>query len=277
MNLGDAIRHPHLFARKAVGRLQRQIARLPEHPVHQRMPGGVVFEHRKLSFLDEDDMRAMLTHSYEIALCDYFARRLKPGGIVLDVGANIGYISAVAASYLGDSGEVHGFEPLIECFERLQALSRLNPRHRLIFHNVAAGARKTVSSIAFNPLGDVRNATLVPGRRSTSAREVPVWRLDDYICENIASPERIQLIKIDVEGFEFSVLQGLERFLANWRPVIVCEIKPWEIKNLGYTMQDFAQYMQRFKYRAYDLIREGEQVDLSTLEEMETLLFRASR
>jgi hypothetical protein len=79
----------------------------------------------------------MLTQSYDIILRDYLKRQLKPGDIVLDVGANVGYISAVAASCIQASGEVHGFEPLSECFARLERLRELNPGLRFTFNNVA--------------------------------------------------------------------------------------------------------------------------------------------
>jgi FkbM family methyltransferase len=251
--------------------------RIPEQAVQEQMKGGVRFEHKRLPFMEEDDIRAMMTQSYDITLCDCFRRHLSVGSIVLDVGANIGYISAVAASCVGLSGEVHGFEPLVECFERLQNLSRLNPQFHFSFHNTAIGAQKGTLSIGFNPEGDMRNATLVPGRKSPQTREVPVWRLDDYIAQNITSPQRIGMIKIDVEGFEFSVLQGLEQFFAGstCRPMIVCEVKPWEIKNLGYTMQDFDRYMKKFGYRTYEMVRETKSVDLASLQDMDTVLFRA--
>jgi hypothetical protein len=85
------------------------------------------------------------------------------------------------------------------------------------------------------------------------------------------------MIKIDVEGFEFSVLHGLERFFAtsSCRPLIVCEVKPWEIKNLGYTMQDFDRYMKQFGYGTYEMVRETKSVDLTAMKDMETVLFRA--
>jgi len=277
VNFVDAIQNPQLFVRKAVGKLRRSTVRIPDQPVTERMQGGLVFEHRQLSFLDDDDIRAMITHSYDITLCDCFRRHLSPGDIVLDVGANIGYMSAVAASCVGTSGEVHGFEPLAECFERLQALSRSNPSFRLFFNNVAVGSQKGSMPIGFNPQGDMRNASLVPGKQTPETRQVPVWRLDDYIAERIAAPERIKIIKIDVEGFEFSVLLGLERFLSAsaWRPLIVCEIKPWEIRNIGYSMKDFDAYIKKFNYRACDMVRETKSVDLAALEDMDTVLFQA--
>jgi FkbM family methyltransferase len=277
VDLADATHNPRLFVKKAVGRLRRQMARIPNRAIVEQMKGGVRFEHKRLSFLDDDDIRAMMTRSYDITLCEYFRKHLSPGRIVFDVGANIGYMSAVAASCVGISGEIHGFEPLAECFEQLENLRRLNPQFRFFFNNTAIGAQEGLLTIGFNPEGDMRNATLVPGKQTAQTREVPVWRLDDYIAEKIVAPERIGIIKIDVEGFEFSVLRGLERFFAasTSRPLIVCEVKPWEIRNLGYTMQEFDSYMKRFGYGTYEMVRETESVDLPTMQEMETVLFRA--
>lgn len=277
MNFVSALENPQLALRKAVGKIRRKTARIPEHSIIEEMKGGLLFEHRPLSFLDDDDIRAMMTHSYDISGCDCFRRHLSQGDTVLDVGANIGYMSAVAASCVGRAGEVHGFEPLTECFERLQTLSHSNPAFRLHFNNVAVGSQKGSLKIGFNRDGDMRNATLVPGKNTPETRDVPVWRLDDYIFDNIAAPERIKLIKIDVEGFEFSVLQGLERFFARGaRPLIVCEVKPWEIRNIGYTMKDFDAYMKNFGYRAFDIARERRTVDLSELQDMDTVVLRAT-
>jgi FkbM family methyltransferase len=195
----------------------------------------------------------------------------------LDVGANVGYVSAVAASYAGTTGEVHGFEPLPMCFERLRVLSALNPRYRFIFNNVALGDREDVLPITYDPNGQSRNATLVPGERTGVTVQVPVRRLDDYIRDHVSSPERIKLIKIDVEGFEFPVLRGLERFLAgsSHRPLIVCEIKPWEVERLGFAIGDFDRYMKSFGYDSYDMVSQNRRIDLSKLADMEVVQFRA--
>ena len=213
--------HPVQLARKAIGKLRRRLVTVPARPVIRKINGSVSFEYEKLSFLDDDDLRAMLTGSYDIILCDYLKNHVKAGDIVLDVGANVGYISAVAASFTGPAGEVHGFEPLAECYARLERLRELNPEYRFTFNNIALGEAEGILPIAFNPDGDSRNATLVPGKHFPESRQVRVQRLDDYIAGNIQSPERIKLIKIDVEGFEFSVLKGLSRFLATSKPLIV--------------------------------------------------------
>jgi hypothetical protein len=137
--------------RKAGGRLRRRAVQIPDQAVVEEMMGGVRFEHKRLSFLEEDDIRAMMTRFYDITLCDCFRKHLSPGGIVPDVGANIGYLSAVAASC---ACEVHGFEPLAECFEGVQNLSRLYSKFNFFFHNSAIGAPKGTLFIGFNPEGD---------------------------------------------------------------------------------------------------------------------------
>jgi FkbM family methyltransferase len=267
--------HPRLFAAKALGRIQRRWITPPDSRV-ALINGRVQFEHRRLSFLNDGDYRAMLTRSYDIVLCDFLKRHLVPGDIVLDAGANVGYISAVCGSRVGTTGEVHSFEPLRECFARLQYMRQLNPTLQIFCNNFALGSQEGMLSIGFDPAGESRNATLVPGYNTPTRYEVPVKRLDAYIKESITRPESIKLIKIDVEGFEFAVLQGLEAFLAGTacRPLIVVEIKPWDVVKLGYKMADLESYMRRFGYEAYDLVDENRRIDLRAMTEMEVVLFR---
>jgi FkbM family methyltransferase len=274
---GQILTHPWLFTRKAAGRLRRRMVSIPPAPVVRSLNGSVRYEFKSLPFLDEGDLRAMLTGSYDLILCDNFKKFLRPGDVVLDVGANVGYISAMAATRVGPSGEVHGFEPLPECFERLSVLQKLNPQYKFRFNNLALGEAEGELPISYDPNGGSRNATLVPDHASAASRKVPVQRLDAYISQNIANPERIKLVKIDVEGFEFPVLRGMEQFLANpkIRPIIVCELKPWEVQKLGFSLEDLEKYMLRFGYRAYDSVDHGKVIDLTKMVDMDVVLFKA--
>jgi FkbM family methyltransferase len=277
-NLNSLLRHPRLLGKKAVGRLRRRLTKIPDRPVEILINGKVRYEFKRQPFLADEDLRAIFTQSYDLILCECFKKSLSSGDIVLDVGANVGYISAFAASCVGTTGEIHGFEPLKMCFERLQVLSALNPQFHFVFNNVALGDQEGILPISYDPKGESRNATLIPGEQHGVTVNVPVKRLDDYIRSHILSPERIKLIKIDVEGFEFLVLRGLEGFLAtaSHRPLIVCEIKPWEVKKLGFTIGDFEQYMRALGYYSYDMVDQNKRLDLAQLTDMEVLLFRAS-
>lgn len=252
-------KHPLLFLQKAAGRVRRRLTKLPASPVTKPINGIIRFEYKFEPFLDKDDFLAMLTNSYDIILCSFLRKHLRSGDIFLDVGANVGYISAVAASYVGETGEVHSFEPLKECFARLETLAMLNPNMAFKFNNTALGDKPSQLPISYNPNGDSRNATLVPGKNCTARYFVPVERLDEYIQKNIAQTDRIRVIKIDVEGFELPVLKGLERFFVNTasRPLIVCEVKPWELQPLGYTLGEFDGFMKKHGYTARKMLEPG--------------------
>jgi FkbM family methyltransferase len=277
MVVNKIIRNPWLFARKAVGRLRRRLVSVPKRALEKTINGCIRFKFEPLPFLDDDDFRAMLTGSYDIILCDILRNSLSPGDIVIDVGANIGYISAVAASFVGPSGEVHGFEPLKECYERLRILQARNPRYKFVFNNVALGQENGSLPILYEPQHGSRNASLVPDSGGSTTHQVPVVRLDDYVFGNISEPERIKVVKIDVEGFEFPVLLGAEKLFAQttFRPLIICEIKPWVLQNNGFTLEDFDLYVKRFGYKSYDSVQCNKSVELRSLTQMEVLLFRA--
>lgn len=247
----------------------------PTGVVTKMINNCVNFEYKYESFLDKDDFRAIFTNTYDIILCDFLKKYLAPGDIFIDVGANIGYISAIAASYVGSSGEIHAFEPLKECFTRLCVLRDMNPGFNLIFNNVALGKQRDSLLISYNPKRESRNATLVPGHNYAETYKVPVMRLDDYIFRNIYSPERIKVIKIDVEGYECPVLRGLERFFVEttFRPLIVCEVKPWEIEKVGSTLEELDQYMKSFSYYTYDILQNDKRIDLTKLQNLEVVLF----
>jgi hypothetical protein len=69
-------------------------------------------------------------------------------------------------------------------------------------------------------------------------------------------PQRSRIIKINIEGFEFAVLRGVARLRSGgaYRRLIVVGIKPWDIRRLGHSMDESANYMEGFDYRAYDMV-----------------------
>ena len=92
--------------------------------------------------------RLMWGSAYERDLVDLFKSTLKPGMTVIDVGANIGYFSAIAAGLVGSEGGVHAFEPIPECFVRLtRNLSSFRWSHAYPY---AVGATTGMATIHFN-------------------------------------------------------------------------------------------------------------------------------
>lgn len=138
---------------------------------------------------------------------------LRPGDWFVDVGANVGSYTILAAGVAG--ARVHAFEPVATTFAHLSRNVRANAlRDRVVLHRVAVGAR--AGHVSMSAADDTTNRVLAPGERVHLAVEVDVVRLDDALAG--VSPT---LIKIDVESFEAEVLAGAGDVLARTAAVIV--------------------------------------------------------
>jgi FkbM family methyltransferase len=215
---------------------------------------GVLFEF-DLSYAPV--IRNMLLGKYEIKVRNVMQKILHPGDTFIDVGANIGYFTAIAAGLVGESGEVHSFEPVPKYFQKLKKLSELNPNYKIRVNNYALGEIEGTSLMDVSATADIGLNTMVVGLMKSENREVsieiPVKRLDVYIKEY--QLKSIALIKIDVEGFEFFVLKGLRNFFMNTAvlPYIICEITPTAYSLLGSKLSDLFSYMQQHNYYPFDL------------------------
>jgi FkbM family methyltransferase len=120
----------------------------------------------------------------------FFASYLRGGDVVVDVGANIGTSTLTAAAIVGDSGTVFSIEPHPVIFRYLQHL-----------FNVAIGESKGIVSFS-NKLSDDTQSQVVLG----PGLEVQVEKLDDLLLPY--KPQAVELLKVDVEGYEKYVFQG---------------------------------------------------------------------
>lgn len=171
------VRNPRLFWRVIAGKA-RTVRRLPPLPV-SRVANGIAFEYTL------DDYRgtvAMYFGSYAPLLTDAMQRLLKPGDVFFDVGANIGYISSVAAGIVGVEGQVHAFEPAPAYFTRLRRFTEMNLGHAIYANHCALGENEGTQPIYITR--EAGQNTLVPSYKSaaeiTQTREVSVTRLDSY-------------------------------------------------------------------------------------------------
>jgi len=146
---------------------------------------------------------------------------LRPGMTFVDVGANVGYFTALATKLVGRSGRVIAFEPSPYAFERLQQMVELNRLENV--RPIQAGLSNQADRLKLYLGRGSRNhtPTMVPHENAT-AIEVPVETLDS-IMENMGV-DRIDFMKIDVEGHEPRVLEGARRLLREKRiRAILCE------------------------------------------------------
>ncbi len=146
-------------------------------------------------------------------------RLIDPGDLVVDVGANVGYISSLAAVRTGTQGTVLAFEPHPRVFETLERnVASWESRAELgevVAHRAALSDRSGDGTLIAGPFFDLNmgSASLSSGEATTEGATpipVPLHRLDE-----IAAGKQIGLLKVDVEGHEAEVLGGARELLAD--------------------------------------------------------------
>lgn len=164
----------------------------------------------------------MLDGYWESWLTLFCARTLRPGMVAFDVGANLGYYTLLFADAVGPSGKVVSIEPNPATFELLEESVRLNGFERHVRLVQAAAADREGTLDLFVPAGEPKNATVAfgggarPAEARVSVPAVPLDRLGSGL-------ERVDFLKIDVEGAEPAVLAGMSDTIARFRPTIVLE------------------------------------------------------
>ncbi len=190
--------------------------------------------------------------AYEPEVVTHIVRILRQGDAFIDVGANVGYFSLVAANLVGKEGEVHGFEPSRSVYELFKASIAANAAH-----NVHASPIALWSSSGMVRLAKHHNSGLthvVSGAAPSGARgleDAAAMTLDEYARSFIHRP--IKLVKIDVEGAEVHVLRGMTEILGSQRPHLIVEAADWLLSRLGHGLEDMFALLEGYGYQAFDL------------------------
>ncbi len=211
-----------------------------------------------------------LHHTHEMFLERVFNKFLVPGSTFIDIGANCGYWSAYALAKVRQTGQVHAFEPVTQYHFFLQRIADLNPAFKLVANNVACGSRNEQRTMAMvlpqsdnfdNQDTNIGSSSLFSGFLShaealTQTAEVEVITLDEYLRANSIDVDGIGLIKIDVEGFEEYVLDGMSSVLSNkGRKIpILCEILTDLTREYPLDGRNIISRLEQCGYRCLDAL-----------------------
>lgn len=199
--------------------------------------------------------------AYNRALVPLVKRLLRPGDCVVDAGANIGEIALVAARAVTASGRVLAFEPHRLLADVLAANAARNGfSHLEVVCEALSDAPGTLtlyeSSIPFRHRLHEGLGTLYPtATRSERVAEVPLARLDDVLEGR--QIDRIDLLKVDVEGAELPVLRGATECLRRDQPWVVVEVQDETAQAAGYRADDVLRFLEDFGYRFWRLHRKS--------------------
>jgi FkbM family methyltransferase len=179
---------------------------------------------------------------------------LKEGMVVVDIGANVGYYTLLAARAVGSKGLVHAFEPEARNFELLRKNIDENGYTNVVAVRKAVSDKTGAGQLWLDP-GD-------PGRHSLSGdaaggAPVPVEtvRLDDYFGNSDRQPD---FLKIDAEGAEELILSGMTRILEVRKPLaLIMEFYPALTRAIGGTPEGYLGKLCGLGFKVFPLLDSG--------------------
>jgi FkbM family methyltransferase len=238
MGLARLLQRPLLSIRGALG--QGHVANVRRRGLNWR-----------LDLREGIDFAIWLQGYFEPATVAAYRAILQPGSVVIDIGANIGAHTLPLAQAVGPQGRVVACEPTAEAFSRLRTnmaanptlATRIRPRQAMLLADPTDPLPSAVmASWPLAPTGDVHPT--IRGRYLSTTRAT-VTTLDALVAEE--GLDRVDMVKLDVDGYECDVLDGATETLARFRPKIITEVDP---KAAGRHLEEL---LARFEVAGYQL------------------------
>ncbi len=170
----------------------------------------------------------------------------RPNSIVFDIGVNIGW-TAMNMSKICSCGQVYGFEPdtinFIACSKNLE----LNPDIRnLVLSNVALGDQDAMIKMVVSEPTNLGGNRVEESSVNAGDAEVVMTTLDAFFSSRSLS--RLDLVKIDTEGYELRILQGGFTTLSNLHPVLFVEVNDNNLRRNGDSAKALIEFLHRAGY-----------------------------
>jgi len=147
---------------------------------------------------------------------------LRPGMNVVDIGSNIGYYALLEARLIGPHGKVVAIEPMQENARHLVQNIQANGYKNIVVHELGIADRNGMAEMNVSEKSNWHTLSPVPW--PTTQRQVCVSTLDDLVKR--LSLKRVDLIRMDLEGYEITVIKGMQWTLRKYDPRLLVEIHP---------------------------------------------------
>ncbi len=190
-----------------------------------------------------------------------FVNLVRRGDVIIEIGANVGVYTSLFSRLVGSRGRVHAFEPVGANFERLASRLHLLKADNVVLNRQGVGSRQGEQEIVI-PGDDAQQASFAVHQHGSwsiatrTRRElVPVITIDSYMRD--AQVDRVDFVKIDVEGSELDVLRGAQECLARSLPLMHMEINPDWLGDFGTSASDLVSFLTSIGYRFFYTVERG--------------------
>jgi len=176
--------------------------------------------------------------------------------IIIDIGANIGQTTLAINEKLLKSEKMFQiicFEPYPENFFKLKTNLDLNNKKFITNENIALGSENGKAKMFKDCISNSGGNRVVYSQKDniSGVVEIEMKTLDQYLFTNKIN--KVDFIKIDVEGFEFSVLKGAKNTLKDLRPNLFIELDDINLNKQGSSASELIEFLESFNYEIEDI------------------------
>lgn len=237
------------LSQNKIGNLQI-IASLHSTIISFLKPEAVAVFGNKIFLDPQDSLRLSIKQIHDPIQTNQIKKCVKPGSIVVDAGAHIGYYTLIFAKLVKGKGHVYAFEPSLENFKLLKKNVATNGYKNVTLINKALSDKKEVLNLYLSKTSDADHKTY-DDKNSRKFVKVQATSLDIFFKK---STFPIDFVKIDVQGYEAKILSGMKNILAkNEGLTILTEFWPLGISKTGQRAEEFLKKLSIHNYKLFDI------------------------
>ena len=219
--------NPSTHGRNLAMDIARHLGALPQPGVY-----GIGHDARLAIDPREYIERGAYFFAFEVLMTRMLLGRLNPGSVFVDIGANVGYYSVLARRRVQSSGRVIAFEPNPAVLSVLRRNLELNDMRDVAVFDCALSDKRGSAILYSSPEASHGEASMCDqGWNRASSQPIRTERLDDVFPRDV---QRIDVLKIDVEGAEALAFRGGQETIRRFRPWIFSEVNPAAARAFGF-------------------------------------------
>jgi FkbM family methyltransferase len=198
--------------------------------------------------------------TYELPVQQALSNYLKPGDVFYDIGANVGFFTVIAAKLVGSAGKVYAFEPDQQNADRVRHNLQLNQFtntavwQKAVSHTTGTGELLLAEYSGGHTLSVVDRPPDFAG-----STVVEIVSIDDLINQGQLTPPHV--VKIDVEGAELDVLQGMLQTIKQYQPIIIYEVDAAKADSFQQKNESITNLISSLNYQIVPLENSYEEIN----------------
>ncbi|NGM71403.1 FkbM family methyltransferase [Natronolimnobius sp. AArcel1] len=187
--------------------------------------------------------------------------------VVIEAGANIGYYALQEAAILGKESEIHAFEPVPESGNLLSKnIERNGFEDTVKIIDSAVGDKNNKAQMS---VGNARNwARISTDNEVGNKLEVDMTTIDKYCADNGISAEEVNVVRMDVEGYETNIIEGMDKVLSESKDLLLLiELHIRELKSRN-SLTPFLQSLKNKGFRLEATVRRQNEIEIDNIMEL---------